>query len=225
MKSPADYLFFSCSISSFMIFFYYVAIHRWVFLSSEIRVFYFWSCLAAISSSVTILYVFQDVPFVFRGFVYCLFALWIYLISLIRPTARHSAIFRVMIVYPAYFAITASFYVIPFAFIYVIFTGARKIVVIPLFAAFFSVLLSIIPPRDDSVHLIADTTTPQPNLARVRTTLYPPENIRPDLVIYQISDIHVGAFTTAQDVAAICQKAVDARPDLILITGDLMSLK
>jgi predicted MPP superfamily phosphohydrolase len=225
MNPPSYYLFWSSLIASTMMVFYFVAIRRWVFMSSEIQRLYQWSYLAAVSSSVTILYVFQDVPFVFRGYLFSLLALWLYLVTLVRPAARHSAIFRVLVVFPAHYALSAAFYVLPFALIYVIFPAARKIVVIPLFAAFFSVLLAIIPPRDDAVHLIADTTTPFPDLSRVRTALSPPDALKPDLVVYQIADAHIGAFATAADIAAICQKAVEARPDVIVITGDMISFE
>lgn len=223
MKPPSYFLFWSLLASTISLVFYFVAIRRWVFMSSEIKRLYLWAYLATVSSSVTILYVFQDTPFVFRGYLFSLCALHLYLVSLTRPSARHSAIFRVLVVYPAHFALSAAFYVLPFAFLYVIYAPARRIAVIPFFSAFWSVLLAVLPPSNDIVHLVADTTTPCPELMRIKTA--GPLQTRPDLVVYQIADAHIGAFTTAADIAAICEKAVAARPDVIVITGDMISFE
>ncbi len=50
------------------------------------------------------------------------------------------------------------------------------------------------------------------------------EGRRP-LSIVQITDPHLGPFMSIKRLARICQRAVDRQPDLILITGDLMTME
>ncbi len=50
------------------------------------------------------------------------------------------------------------------------------------------------------------------------------EQRRP-LTIVQISDPHLGPFMSVERLQRICQRAVDRKPDLILITGDLMTME
>jgi predicted MPP superfamily phosphohydrolase len=42
--------------------------------------------------------------------------------------------------------------------------------------------------------------------------------------IVQITDPHLGTFMSVERLAAICQRAVDADPDLILLTGDYLTV-
>jgi len=45
------------------------------------------------------------------------------------------------------------------------------------------------------------------------------------LTIVQISDPHLGAFMSVERLRKICQRAVQREPDLILVTGDLMTME
>ncbi len=45
------------------------------------------------------------------------------------------------------------------------------------------------------------------------------------LRIVQITDPHLGPFMSVERLRRICQRAVDRRPDLILLTGDLMTME
>ena len=47
----------------------------------------------------------------------------------------------------------------------------------------------------------------------------------PRLRIVQITDPHLGPFMSPEQLAAICQRAVDEDPDLVLITGDLLTME
>ncbi|MCA9650144.1 MAG: metallophosphoesterase [Myxococcales bacterium] len=51
-----------------------------------------------------------------------------------------------------------------------------------------------------------------------------PDEGRP-LTIVQITDPHLGAFMSVERLRRICQRAVDRQPDLILVTGDLMTME
>ncbi|MCX4246201.1 metallophosphoesterase [Paraliomyxa miuraensis] len=45
------------------------------------------------------------------------------------------------------------------------------------------------------------------------------------LTIVQITDPHLGPFMSVKRLARICQRAVERKPDLILLTGDLMTME
>jgi predicted MPP superfamily phosphohydrolase len=45
------------------------------------------------------------------------------------------------------------------------------------------------------------------------------------LTIVQITDPHLGPFMSVERLRRICQRAVDRKPDLILVTGDLMTME
>lgn len=45
------------------------------------------------------------------------------------------------------------------------------------------------------------------------------------LVVVQITDPHLGPFMSIERLQGICQRAVDQQPDLVLITGDLMTME
>jgi hypothetical protein len=45
------------------------------------------------------------------------------------------------------------------------------------------------------------------------------------LTIVQITDPHLGPFMSVARLRRICQRAVDQQPDLILVTGDLMTME
>jgi predicted MPP superfamily phosphohydrolase len=48
---------------------------------------------------------------------------------------------------------------------------------------------------------------------------------RQPLTIVQITDPHLGPFMSVERLRRICQRAVDRQPDLILVTGDLMTME
>jgi predicted MPP superfamily phosphohydrolase len=48
---------------------------------------------------------------------------------------------------------------------------------------------------------------------------------RRPLTIVQITDPHLGAFMSVERLQRICQRAVEQQPDLILVTGDLMTME
>jgi predicted MPP superfamily phosphohydrolase len=45
------------------------------------------------------------------------------------------------------------------------------------------------------------------------------------LRIVQITDPHLGPFMSPEQLHAVCQRAVDAKPDLIVVTGDLLTME
>ena len=59
--------------------------------------------------------------------------------------------------------------------------------------------------------------------AEGRTT--PPDPSKRPLEIVQITDPHLGPFMSIERLQAICRRAVERDPDLVLITGDLMTME
>jgi predicted MPP superfamily phosphohydrolase len=48
---------------------------------------------------------------------------------------------------------------------------------------------------------------------------------RPALRVVQITDPHLGPFMSPEQLAAVCERAVAMDPDLVLITGDLLTME
>ena len=76
--------------------------------------------------------------------------------------------------------------------------------------------------REETVSLRLDVPA-GPTLAPHRAALGEGEG-RP-LRIVQITDPHLGPFMTVQRLQNICRRAVERSPDLILLTGDLMTME
>jgi predicted MPP superfamily phosphohydrolase len=79
-------------------------------------------------------------------------------------------------------------------------------------------------PRSE-VHIAIDETE-VPGLDRhpLHQPATHPQAARP-LRIVQISDPHLGPFMSVEKLADICQRAVDADPDLVLLTGDFLTME
>lgn len=52
----------------------------------------------------------------------------------------------------------------------------------------------------------------------------PPDGVRP-LRLVQITDPHLGPFMSVARLRAICERAVRAEPDLVLLTGDFLTME
>ncbi len=92
---------------------------------------------------------------------------------------------------------------------------------IPFALAGFGVLQSVWT-REETVSL--DLEVPAgPKLAPHRAALVEGEG-RP-LRIVQITDPHLGPFMSVERLQRICRRAVEREPDLILLTGDLMTME
>jgi predicted MPP superfamily phosphohydrolase len=80
--------------------------------------------------------------------------------------------------------------------------------------------------RETIVDLSLDNAVDTGALSRGWPAAEPPTTAtgRP-LTIVQITDPHIGPFMSVDRLRRICQRAVERAPDLILITGDLMTME
>ena len=78
-------------------------------------------------------------------------------------------------------------------------------------------------PRREQVHIELGGDRPEVE-GVVRHPRGGPRTPRP-LRLVQITDPHLGPFMSAGRLRQICQRAVEAGPDLVLITGDLLTME
>jgi uncharacterized protein len=129
--------------------------------------------------------------------------------------------FRVLVSLPAQFFAAGTFLAFPWA-IAVAF-GLRPVGMwIPYALAAFGLLQSMTLRREE-VDLIIDRT-PAGALGRHPRTAPSPGSDRP-LRIVQLTDTHLGPFMSVARLRAICERAVASNPDLVLLTGDFLTME
>lgn len=95
---------------------------------------------------------------------------------------------------------------------------------LPYVLALIGLLQSLTHQRSEVHIAIDDTVVDGLNRHALHQPATHPLARRP-LRIVQISDPHLGPFMSVQKLAAICQRAVAADPDLILLTGDFLTME
>jgi len=75
--------------------------------------------------------------------------------------------------------------------------------------------------RPEIVHVVVNDGV-VPELSRHRPG---PLRVERPLRLVQITDPHIGPFMPPERLARICQEAVDKQPDLILLTGDFLTME
>ncbi len=128
---------------------------------------------------------------------------------------------RLLVSIPAH-AFTASiFFAVPWAIAAAIGYEPKGLAVPFVIGAFG--LLEAFLPRQRDVHV--DLTEQRPavdGIARARPAAK--STARP-LKIVQITDPHLGPFMSASRLARICERAIAREPDLVLLTGDFITME
>lgn len=93
---------------------------------------------------------------------------------------------------------------------------------LPYLLAAFGLLQSLSARRDD-VHIVLDGSDAGP-LARHRADPAGPARAARPLRVAQISDPHLGPFMSVERLQRICRDIVAADPDLVLLTGDFLTV-
>ena len=139
--------------------------------------------------------------------------------ALARPAMR-SLPWRVLVSVPASFFAAGTFLALPWA-IPAAFGLALPGVFVPYALALIGVFQSFTARREthdlalDGADAGVDVVPHPEGVAREE---------RP-LRIVQITDPHLGPFMSVERLAQICQRAVDADPDLVLLTGDFLTME
>lgn len=151
-------------------------------------------------------------------------ALWVLAViaytSLVEvvPRSKRGAVYHTLISIPAAFYLSATFLALPWGLLAA--AGLQlPLAELPLLLAAVGTVQSLWT-RPELIDIsIRDGVVP--GLSRTRGT-----SVRVDrpLRIIQLTDTHLGPFMSASRLRRICERAVSASPDLILLTGDFLTI-
>lgn len=143
---------------------------------------------------------------------------YVHLLLLARPRMRPLA-YRMLVSIPGWYFIAGTLLSLPW--------GIAAALGLHLPAAYVPYGLALIglaqslTARRDELHLIIDDVD-VPGLLRHRPV---GERTARPLRLVQISDPHLGPFMSVDRLRGICERAVSEKPDLILLTGDFLTME
>ncbi|MGZ5969249.1 MAG: metallophosphoesterase, partial [Polyangiales bacterium] len=145
-------------------------------------------------------------------------SVYLHFVLLVRPRMR-SLPFRALLSIPASFFLAGTFMAFPWA-IASAFGFALPGVAIPYAIALLGLIQSLVA-HDTEIDLVLSPERIE-GLRRHR-----PNEHRDDrpLRIVQISDPHLGPFMSVDRLRKICERAVARKPDLVLLTGDFLTME
>jgi predicted MPP superfamily phosphohydrolase len=152
-------------------------------------------------------------------FVYGHLAVFIQSLMLIRPKMRGFS-YRALVSIPGAFFGAGTLLALPWVLLSA-FGIALPAAWIPYAVALVGVLQSL-RSREEQVHLVVADGESVPELKR--HPKQPPSTGRP-LSIVQITDPHLGPFMSVERLRGICARAVARQPDLVLLTGDFLTME
>lgn len=151
-------------------------------------------------------------------YAYLQLTTFVHFLRLSKPRMR-SAPFRVLVSWPGMFFAAASFLALPWAVVAAL--GWTPVAAWLPFAVAFIGMVQSVYTRSEVVTLELDGNDVGA-LARHRRAKGPaPESLR----VVQITDPHLGPFMSVARLARICQRAVEEAPDLIVLTGDFLTME
>lgn len=143
---------------------------------------------------------------------------YVHLLLLARPAMR-PLVYRALISIPAWCFIAGTLLSLPWGVAAALgFHPAAAYV--PYGLALLGLVQSLTARRED-IHLIIDEVD-VPDLLRHRPV---GERLERPLRLVQISDPHLGPFMSVERLRAICRRAAEAQPDLVLLTGDFLTME
>jgi predicted MPP superfamily phosphohydrolase len=152
-------------------------------------------------------------------FVYGHAAVFVQSLALIRPAMRGLA-YRVLISIPGAFFGAGTLLALPWALL-----GAFGVELPAAWAPYAVALLGVLQSlrsAEEQVHLVVADGESVPELKR--HSARKPSAGRP-LSIVQITDPHLGPFMSVARLRGICERAVARKPDLVLLTGDFLTME
>ncbi|MEI9938898.1 MAG: metallophosphoesterase [Pseudomonadota bacterium] len=152
-------------------------------------------------------------------FVYGHAAVFVQSLALIRPSMRGLA-YRVLVSIPGAFFGAGTLLALPWVLL-AAFGVELPAVWAPYAVALLGVLQSL-RSAEEQVHLVVADGESVPELKR-----HPMREAsagRP-LSIVQITDPHLGPFMSVARLRRICERAVARKPDLVLLTGDFLTME
>lgn len=152
-------------------------------------------------------------------FLYLHAAVFVQSIGLVRPRMR-SLPYRALISVPAAFFGAGTLLSLPWVLL-AAFQIEAPGVVVPYLAAALGVLQSLWSREETRDIVVADRQA-VPALARHDAG---GARVARPLRLVQITDPHLGPFMSVERLSRICQRAVDKSPDLVVLTGDFLTME
>lgn len=143
---------------------------------------------------------------------------FVHFAMLVRPRMR-PLVYRLLVSLPASWFFAGTFLAFPWA-IAVSFGLPPAALWLPYAVAALGLVESLVL-RPEEVEFSLGAAAPQ---ALARHPLAPGASPRP-LRIVQISDPHLGPFMSERRLRAVCERAVAQQPDLVLLTGDFLTME
>lgn len=152
---------------------------------------------------------------------------WIYLhvvthvhaLALVRPKLRPLP-YRACVSVPASFFSAGTFLGLPWAIV-AAFGFDLPFVAVPFALALLGVIESLIA-REEEVELVVADGDVVPGLTRHRSGA---ARVARPLRLIQLTDPHLGPFMSVERLRRICARAVEREPDLVLLTGDFLTME
>ncbi len=169
--------------------------------------------------AATLAHRFHSPPWLFWAFCYLHAAVFVQSLGLVRPRMR-SLPYRALVSVPGSFFAAGTLLALPWVL-------ARAVgfdlpgVFLPYLAAGVGVLQSLWSREETRDIVVADAEV-VPALARHRPSA---ARVKRPLRLVQITDPHLGPFMSVARLASICQRAVEKSPDLIVLTGDFLTME
>jgi uncharacterized protein len=152
-------------------------------------------------------------------FIYLHATVFVQSLGLIRPRMR-SLPYRALISVPAAFFGAGTLLSLPWVLLAAFGVDAPG-VFLPYVAAGIGVLQSLWV-REESRDIVVADRQAVPSLARHQAG---GARVDRPLRLVQITDPHLGPFMSVERLASICRRAVEKSPDLILLTGDFLTME
>lgn len=148
-------------------------------------------------------------------------AVYVNFLALARPRMRPLA-YRLVVSWPASFFVAGTLLAIPWAVLTAV--GLRPWAPwLPYAFAAVGVLQSLTTKREEIDLVIGGPAGPRAE----RLAPHPHGSAREErpLCIVQITDPHIGPFMSVARLRRIAQRAVSAKPDLVFLTGDFLTME
>jgi len=152
-------------------------------------------------------------------FVYGQAAAFIHSLMLIRPSMR-GTVYRALVSIPGAFFGAGTLLALPWV-LFSAFGVHLPAPWLPYAVAVIGVVQSL-RSREEQVHLVVADGESVPELKRHSNGAL---RARRPLSIVQITDPHLGPFMSVQRLRQICERAVARQPDLVLLTGDFLTME
>ena len=165
----------------------------------------------------------------FPAFVYLHAVVFVSAVALIRPGPR-PLVYRALVSLPAAFFSAGTLLALPWVLVRA-FGYELGWVWLPYAFAFVGIVQSL-STRTEVVDVVIDGglasrigDAPPELPERVPRASYGTARVARPLRLVQITDPHLGPFMSASRLERICRRAVERKPDLVLLTGDFLTME